>query len=143
MISNPTPKWAYWIISVQFILLLVTAGFSFRLRLIPIDMSYHDWIAVLLTALAVLLSVLGVFFAVLAFIGWRQLKRGVDLQVDAQTKEFLEGEDFQARVVSVAENFIVQGMRPEGRLRKPLREAVESAALYGSEGDEYNGEDDQ
>ena len=135
MRESKLPIWVYWVFGIQTVLIVVALLFSFELRLKPIDMSYHDWIAILLTALAVILSVLGVFFAFLAIVGWQTLRRQVDRQVMALTDNFLHGDKFEEQIAELTEGYLEEGFKPKGHLREPLRDAVE-AVSYDLGGDE-------
>ena len=135
MSESRTPKWVYWVLGAQTVLTVVSLCFTFELRMKPIEMSYQDWIAVLLTALTVLISVLGVFFAVLAVIGWQTIGRQVDRQVHTRTDAFLNGRQIGDQVAKRTESYLEDGFKPKGHLRTTLRDAVE-AVSYDLGGDE-------
>ena len=99
-------KTQYWLVAVvcfQTVAILFLAFSSFELRLKPISMTYADWIAILLTAVAVIVTVL----AILAFVGWQTFDKRI-----------------RQRVVE----YIKTGFSRDGDLREELAEAVERAS---------------
>ena len=56
--------------------------------------SFADFIAILLSAVTLLITLLGFILALLAYIGWRELNERIDNKVVGRTTEFLE-EGFQ------------------------------------------------
>lgn len=53
------------------------------------SMSYSDFVAVMLTALGVMLAVLALFMALLAFIGYRQMLKTAELQATKSAEKIL------------------------------------------------------
>lgn len=113
------PRWLIGVVVVQFVVILVLGFHTFPIRLDPVGMKYEDWVSILLTGLGLIISVLGVFLAVLAFVGWQTF----DLRVRQRVKEVL-----------------VEGFAVGGYLRKPLQDAVERASLDVSGGQEDAGD---
>ncbi|WP_147372857.1 hypothetical protein [Henriciella mobilis] len=103
-------KTQYWLVAVvcfQTVAILFLAFSSFELRLKPISMTYADWIAILLTAVAVIVTVLALFLGILAFVGWQTFDKRI-----------------RQRVVE----YIKTGFSRDGDLREELAEAVERAS---------------
>lgn len=142
MQTSKIPTWVKLALGIQAALILVLFGFTFELRLKPVGMSYQDWVAILLTGIAVLMSVLGLFLAVLAFVGWQTFDRRVAQRVADNLREgFQEGGYLRT---FLAEN-LEEGFATQGYLRKHLQEAVEAASYdiaggndAGSSNDEAN-----
>lgn len=120
------PWWVYYGLVVVTLLLIVATAHLFDIEVRSLSMSYHDLIAVLLTALGVLISVLAVFLAVIAFIGWQNFDR----RVSRSANDFLaEGfkpdgalfKDLEERMLAALD----QGFKPQGKYREVLEEAVE------------------
>lgn len=53
---------------------VVWVGQTSSLRVVPLGVSYEDLIAVMLTGVSILLAVVGVGLAILAFLGWTSFK---------------------------------------------------------------------
>lgn len=118
-------------IVLQFVVILVLGAHAFRLRVVPVDMSYADWVAVLLTGVGLIISVLAVFLGILAFVGWQTFDRRVAQRVE----EVLS--DGEVLVVCLDKEWGVKG-----RLRKHLQDAVERAS-YDVGADPDGSDDDR
>lgn len=119
--NSRTPRWLFFALAAQTAAIIALASNSFQLRLIPLNMSYQDWVAVLLTGVAVIISVLAVFLAVLAVIGWQT---------------------FDARVRQRTKECITEGFEFNGYLRVYLQEAVERTSYDMAGAGNAGGKDD-
>lgn len=119
------------LIVTQFMVILFLGAHSFRLRVQPLDVSYADWIAVILTGVGLIISVLAVFLGVLAFIGWQTF----DNRVTQRVNEVLS--DGELLVDCLEKEWGING-----RLRKPLQDAVERVSydIPGGQGGQSSDE---
>lgn len=73
--------------------------------------SYADFIAVLLTAVSVLLTLLGLILAVLAFVGWRSITGTVESRTEAFLDEgFREGNPLHELVIKRTQEIMFRGI---------------------------------
>jgi len=78
-----------------------------------INISYIDFVSIMLTAVSVILAGLGFVIALLAFIGWNSIGN----KVSASSKEFLresvkDGGELHTLVRNEAKEIIYQGIEP-------------------------------
>ena len=52
--------------------------------------SYADFVSVMLSAVTLVMTLLGFILALLAYVGWRELNERIDAKVVGRTTEFLE-----------------------------------------------------
>lgn len=124
--SAGIPIWLMLLVVAQFLVILILGAHEFHLTVVPLGMSYSDWVAVLLTGVGLIISVLAVFLGVLAFVGWQTFDRRVAQRVE----EVLS--DGEVLVVCLEKEWGVKG-----RLRRHLQDAVERASYdVGGERDE-------
>ena len=119
-VSITAPRWLVSVIIVQFVVIVVLGFHTFQIRLSPVEMTYEDWVAILLTALGLIISVLAVFLGVLAFIGWQTFDRRVHQRV---------------------QECLIEGFGVNGNLRKHLQNAVERVSLDFA-GEKYDADGD-
>lgn len=102
------------------------------LRLSPAGMQYADLAAVMLGAVAVLLTILGVFLAIFAIWGYSQFRSIVEgAAVRHASNSIREGE-----LKDLVEESSVEFMRSSfenGRLRRILEDRVDQIILRGPE----------
>lgn len=73
--------------------------------------SYADFIAVILTAVSVLLTLLGLILAVLAFVGWRSITGTVESRTEAFLDEgFKEGNPLHDLVLRRTQEIMFRGI---------------------------------
>lgn len=87
------------------------------LAILPTEMSYGDFIAVLLTAVSTLVAVIGIAFAIFALWGWAQFRKGVESKLTQITPTFLAKELQTGEIRQVLDNLVIDFFRNE--LAKP------------------------
>lgn len=93
---------------------VVGASASRHLGTSAYSISFADFIAVLLSAVTLLITLLGFILALLAYVGWRELNERIDSKVVSRTTEFLE-----------------EGFRENGSLHKMLQVNAKRASYSG------------
>ena len=115
-----SPLWLKIAVGLQALAILFLIGNSTELRLKPVDMTYYEWVTILLVAVTVIVSILAVLLAVLAFVGWGT---------------------FDKRVGQTVNEYLTDGFGVNGNLRPQLEEAVERVS-YDIPGIPEESEDD-
>jgi uncharacterized membrane protein len=110
------------------------------------SIKYTDLVAIILTALSVIVTVLAIFLAVLGVLGWNSISRGVQ---DRAT-EFLQtgfakdgdiNKEVSSQVQTSAQTFLESQFAEGGAMREVLRAQVEAYIYQGVGG--IQPEDDQ
>jgi len=83
------------------------------------NLSYADFVSILLTAVSLLITVLAVFLAVLGFLGWTTIESKVHSKTeDILSKGFAEGGRIDSLIVQVissrAQEFMFKGVQSVG-----------------------------
>ena len=75
------------------------------------DISYPDLIAIILTALGVIITVMAIFLAILSVFGWTSISNGVRARAtEYLTSEFGEGGALREMVRTQVDSFIYSGV---------------------------------
>lgn len=83
------------------------------LRLLPAEMKYSDFVAILLTAVSALIAAIGVAFAIFALWGWAQFRRNVEAKITEITPGFLSEELKVGGARQVLNDLVVEFFRAE------------------------------
>jgi len=101
----PMPNWVKGVLGVQFLVIIFLFIFNIDLRVMPVDMTYSDLVAVLLTGISLLVALLAVFLGVLAFIGWQNFdKRVAQHTEECLNREFSRDGKFYKHLGDIVEN---------------------------------------
>jgi hypothetical protein len=92
-------------------LLWIFQGHS--LRIIPGEMQYHDFVAVLLTVLSALVAVVGLALAIFGLWGWTQFKKGVETKITEITPSLLASELQTGNTRRVLDDLVIDFFRAE------------------------------
>lgn len=87
------------------------------LRILPEAMSYADFVAILLSALSVLVTVLGLALAFFAIWGWTQFQKNVKAVVNKATPIYVAQELREGGARQVLDELVIKFFRSE--LAKP------------------------
>ena len=87
------------------------------LRMLPSEMSYGDFVAILLAAISTLVAVIGIAFAIFALWGWAQFRKGVESRINEITPAFLAKELQVGAARRVLEQLVIDFFSSE--LAKP------------------------
>lgn len=93
---------------------IVGATASRHLGTSAYTISFADFVAILLSAVTLLMTLLGFILAVLAYVGWRELNERIDNKVVGRATEFLE-----------------EGFREDGPLHKMFHVNAKRASYSG------------
>lgn len=95
-----------------------------------LPMTYPDLAATLLGAVAVMVTVLGVFVAILAIWGYVHFRRSTKAAALAYLKSEIQGGTIRQKLEELVVEYIVQEVgKPDGRLRGLLVERLDAIIL--------------
>ncbi|MDX2274360.1 MAG: hypothetical protein NW206_02830 [Hyphomonadaceae bacterium] len=109
-------------------------------------MSYADFVSVMLTAVSLLITLLGLVLAVAAFIGWSAISERVRNRTDEYLlKGFSDGEALSKLLQDKLLAYVTKEMEPGDPLYEAMEKAAERVAYQGVleiEPDDPDGEKD-
>ena len=105
---------------------------SWTFQLTPGMMTYADLSATVLTAVAVLVTTLGVFVAILAIWGYSQFRGIAKASAKSHVDAELRSGQLKAHVEAVVTRFMSEGF-DDGELRRLLESRVDQIILSGPE----------
>jgi len=110
---------------------LVWYGQTRSLQIVPLNMTYSDFAAILLTAVSVLVTVLGVFIAALAIWGYSQFKTFAQNAAKDHVSSQLKDGELRTHIEEVAEKFLESDFS-SGKLRKLIEERIDYVIYSGA-----------
>lgn len=120
---------------------LIFIGQGFELHIRPIGLSYADLAATILSGVAVLTTILGIFLAVLALYGYTALKTSAQKAAKQHVGTQLEQGELRTHLGTVVTEFLVKEFA-DGNLRK-LVEARVDAVIYSGAQDRAAEDDEE
>jgi len=133
------------------VIFLVCALISLKIRpeqLSELDMSYSDLAAILLGAVAIIVTVLGVFIAILAFWGYSQFRKSSKIAAVQYVKTELEKGKIRSEISEIVVAEVIRQL-DDGKLRKFIEDAVNRNIITGpyrrtsEKGDEPIGDEEK
>lgn len=93
------------------------------------DISYPDLIAIILTALGVIMTVMAIFLAILGVFGWTSISKGVRARAtEYLSTELGEGGGLREMVRAQVDEFIYSGV---GDVTEPSEDEAQAGAANG------------
>lgn len=93
-------------------------------QLSELGMSYSDLAAILLTSVAVIVTVLGVFIAMLAFWGYSQFRKSAKNAAVQFVKSELESGKIRVEIAEIVVKEVIRQL-DDGKLEKLIKDAVD------------------
>ena len=101
------------------------------LRLVPEQMSYADLAAVMLSAVSVLVTILGVIVAIVAIWGYSHFKGIAENSAKSQVSNELEKGTLKQHLENSVTSFMQREFGDSGKLRTLLEERVDQIIIAG------------
>jgi hypothetical protein len=101
------------------------------LRLVPGQMSYAELSAVMLSAVSVLVTILGVIVAIIAIWGYAHFKGIAETSAKSQVSDEIEHGTLKQHLESSVTSFMQREFGDTGKLRALLEERVDQIIIAG------------
>jgi ABC-type multidrug transport system fused ATPase/permease subunit len=101
------------------------------LRLVPEEMSYADLSAVMLSAVSVLVTILGVIVAIVAIWGYSHFKGIAETSAKSQVSNEIENGALKHHLENSVTSFMQREFGDAGKLRALLEERVDQIIIAG------------
>ena len=119
---------------------LIFVGQGFELHIRPVGLSYADLAATILSGVAVLTTILGIFLAVLALYGYTALKSSAQKAAKQHVGAQLEQGELRTHLGTIVTEFLLKEFA-DGNLRKLVEARVDAVIYSGAQ--ERAAEDDE